>query len=90
MNDYYLRSQDRATMDAALAAAGLAQVRANPAGGPDRTCVVDGVLIDHIGPADGNASHHANLRTGAALDGAQLAALPIIPPPATPVREWAE
>lgn len=92
MTDYYLRTDTKQQMDAALAAAGLV------VGG--RT--VDGVYIDMIGripctldyegnevkPAD--TRFHANVRVVKPLTAAQVSSLPLVSPlPAVPYRMFA-
>jgi hypothetical protein len=88
----YLRAETRAAMDAALAAAGI----------PIEGC--EWCAVDHIGPVYGPAEgepgaetfplvdgrHHANLlfhHCEPTLE--QLALLPVIEPPANPVRIFA-
>lgn len=79
MNDYCLRAESRAALDAALHESGV-----------DSLIESAGAVIDHIGPVDADQRHHANLRTQHPLLDAEASLLPIIPPPETPARVWAD
>ncbi len=99
MHDYYLRAADRATVIAALVAAGaMIQPTALddegnpvPSGEPHPAPGVDiddiGVIYDTTDPENPVpvAGYHINVRSRAAID---LSAVEIIPP-ATPYRVWA-
>ncbi len=80
LHAYYLRAADRATMEAALRAAGILA--------PEGGSTLDGAAIDHIGPAPDAEGWHTNLLTRAPLTTEQVVALPLIAPPATPVRKF--
>lgn len=80
LQEHYLRAADRASMEAALRSAGLMA-----SGGQG---VALGAAIDHIGPVPGNDAWHTNLIVQVPLTPEQVAALPLIAPPATPVREF--
>lgn len=74
----YLRAADRASMEDALRSAGLMA-----SGG---TGMLSGAAVDHIGPVGNDQRHHANMLLRSPLSAEQLAVLPVIPTPATPVR----
>lgn len=95
-HDFYLKAADQATIDAALAEAGLLDQDGEP---------TEGVSIDRIGPitrvtgmeADGETpitstdpDYHLNLRLRFVPTEAQQAALAAyeIMPPAAPFRVW--
>jgi hypothetical protein len=102
MNDYMIRTNTEAQMDAALIAAGLLSEQLQADGS---TALVPnaGVNLDRIGPipskhdADGDPipntgdwRFHANLRMTVELTEAQIALLPTFDPePTIPYRVWA-
>lgn len=96
MNDYYLKAADAAALTAALTAAGVLDQYGNVITGAldvigtihkptgEKIAGEDGMTFDVTAPLPG---WHANLR--ADLTPEQLAQLPTIPAPTTPVRVWA-
>lgn len=80
LHAYYLRASDRASMEAALRSAGILA--------PEGGSTLDGAAIDHVGAIPGNDAWHTNLIVRVPLTPEQVAALPLIAPPATPVREF--
>lgn len=73
----YLRTADRASMDAALRACGLMQ---------QGDMVLIGCDVVHIGQVGQDSRHHANILFHSDPSPQLLASLPAIEPPATPAR----